>query len=167
MNLPNYSPTYPTYPAPYMQQSYADRMAQLNQMYANAVPVQNPQQVQPMPQANVRQVSGRYVSSAEEVAASEVPMDGSVSIFPKADLSEMYAKAWKPDGTIQTVIYKPFTQKADEHTSDRASQRMELSEESMSFITDNFKAIFERLDALGQSIASGSKTARRNTGNES
>lgn len=49
MNLPNYSPTYPTYPAPYMQQSYADRMAQLNQMYANAVPVQNPQQVQPMP----------------------------------------------------------------------------------------------------------------------
>ena len=26
---------------------------------------------------------------------------------------------------------------------------------------------FERLDALGQSIATGSKTARRNTGNES
>lgn len=38
---------------------------------------------------------------------NEVPMDGSVSLFPTADYSCVYAKAWNANGMIDTVKYVP------------------------------------------------------------
>lgn len=80
----------------------------------------NPQQygysygaVQPMNRMNQPQqmrpsgVNGRMVNSDSEITPQEIPMDGSVSLFPAADYSCIYAKSWTANGTIQTVKFIP------------------------------------------------------------
>lgn len=65
-------------------------------------------------------ISGRFVGSVSEITPSEIPMDGGYSIFPTNDLSAVYVKSWKPDGTIATLEFAPVTKKdADESKSDR------------------------------------------------
>lgn len=69
-------------------------------------------QIQPMqtygtpsnPPAN-RNVFGRVVNSETDITPNEVPMDGSVSLFPMADYSKIFAKQWNPDGTIKTTVF--------------------------------------------------------------
>ena len=48
-------------------------------------------------------------------------MDGSVSLFPTNDLSMIFAKAWRADGTIQTIMYKPVAQEEKPSMDDRLS----------------------------------------------
>lgn len=62
---------------------------------------------QPQTSYQSRGISGRTVSSLAEVTPSEVAMDGTVSWFPAADGSMVWAKAWAPDGTIRTTAYAP------------------------------------------------------------
>lgn len=52
-------------------------------------------------------IPGRTVNNLDEITPQEVPMDGSVSLFPQQDYSAIYAKTWTKDGTIATVKYIP------------------------------------------------------------
>ena len=52
-------------------------------------------------------IPGRLVNNLDEITPQEVPMDGSVSLFPQNDYSAIYAKTWTKDGTIATVKYVP------------------------------------------------------------
>lgn len=61
-------------------------------------------------------ISSRLIKSLDEITPQEVPMDGSVSLFPMEDYSCVYAKAWNRDGTIRTVKYVP--EKQEEVTQD-------------------------------------------------
>lgn len=61
-------------------------------------------------------ISSRMIKSLDEITPQEVPMDGSVSLFPMEDYSCVYAKAWNRDGTIRTVKYIP--EKQEEVTQD-------------------------------------------------
>lgn len=61
------------------------------------------QQIQQQPQGIV----GKIVNDVSNVSPNDVPMDGSVAVFPKNDMTEIYCKQWTANGTIQTVVYKP------------------------------------------------------------
>lgn len=50
---------------------------------------------------------GRLVANADEITPQEVPMDGSVSLFPQQDYSCIYAKTWTKEGTIATIRFVP------------------------------------------------------------
>lgn len=50
---------------------------------------------------------GRQVANADEITPQEVPMDGSVSLFPQNDYSCIYAKTWTKEGTIATMKFIP------------------------------------------------------------
>lgn len=52
-------------------------------------------------------IPGRTINDPGEVTPQEVPMDGSVSLFPKNDYSCIYAKTWNKDGTITTIRFIP------------------------------------------------------------
>lgn len=86
-----------------MQNPY---MAQMNQYQQGAqmfpAQVQNSNMDQQPPG-----LIGKMVNDASMVSPNDVPMDGNIAIFPKNDMSEIYCKQWKQDGTIQTVVYKP------------------------------------------------------------
>lgn len=74
-----------------------------------------PQIQQPMPQ-QIAGINGRIVQAVENINANEVPMDGSMAFFPKQDMSEIYVKGWNADGTINTIVYKPYIAPKDNQT---------------------------------------------------
>lgn len=52
-------------------------------------------------------IYGKMITNLQDVRLTDVPMDGSASIFPMNDFSCIYAKAWGSDGTIQTLKFVP------------------------------------------------------------
>lgn len=82
-------------------------------MYQNSYQPQYNQfsgyQPQYQPQQNIFQqnnITGRFVQNAEQIGVNDVPMNGTYSIFPKSDMTEIYAKAWDGNGNIQTLTYR-------------------------------------------------------------
>ena len=82
---------------------------------------------------------GRQVVNADEITPQEVPMDGSVSLFPQNDYSAIYAKTWTKDGTIATVKFIPEQPQATapqkspiEERLDRIDQRFERLKKMLS-----------------------------------
>lgn len=47
-----------------------------------------------------RTIPGRMIYSPDEIMPQEVPMDGSVSLFPMHDWSCVYGKWWTSNGQI-------------------------------------------------------------------
>ena len=95
---------------------------------------------QPMPafqqaQQRTTGIFGRFVGSASEITPSEIPMDGSYSIFPTNDLSKIYVKSWNTDGTITTLEFSPDG-KSDKHAVQEKDDRIEAILEKLSKLED-------------------------------
>lgn len=101
---PQYYPQMNNYGQRYnTQQPYMDRLAGLQQYQQALQQPQMQRQTQQMPLG----LNGKMVDVVDQITANDVPMDGSVVIFPKKDMSEIYLKSWTPNGTIATVVFKP------------------------------------------------------------
>lgn len=81
---------------------------------------------------------GRQVANADEITPQEVPMDGSVSLFPQQDYSCIYAKTWTKEGTIATLKFVPEQPQATteqksplEERLDRIDQRLEALDKKL------------------------------------
>ena len=134
---------------------------------------QLPQQpVQQVPQQQNLQtqagINGRMVAAVEQIAANDVPMDGSVAFFPKQDLTEIYAKQWGADGSIKTVVYKPYTEPKDNQTVnsmiDVENAKFTLSDESTQLFLNKFEELSEKIgqleDRFDKSLGTQRKTSR-------
>ena len=81
---------------------------------------------------------GRQVANADEITPQEVPMDGSVSLFPQQDYSCIYAKTWTKEGTIATLKFIPEQPQMEPQKSpleerlDRIDQRFDKLEKMLS-----------------------------------
>ncbi len=64
---------------------------------------------QQVPQANQQMnVIGKIVDSIEVVKAMDIPADGNMYYFPKADGSEIFGKQWiVTEGRTQILTFKP------------------------------------------------------------
>jgi hypothetical protein len=128
-------------------QAYPDRLAQLQQMQQS---LQQPQQVQSVP----NYLNGKVVDSMDAVKATDIPMDGSMYYFPKADGTEVYVKRWLPNGTTEIIIYKPElnnSQNEQGNSSDNGSKII-LPDEFTEDIMKRFDNIESRFDRLEKSI---------------
>lgn len=96
---------------------------------------QNPYVQQPN---RFQSIPGRLVNNLDEITPQEVPMDGSVSLFPQNDYSAIYAKTWTKDGTIATVKFVPEQPQMEPQKSpleerlDRIDQRFDKLEKMLS-----------------------------------
>lgn len=87
--------------------------------------------------AGMSGLSGRMVNNPSEITPQEVTMDGTVSFFPQADYSCIYAKAWNPDGTIRTVRYIPEPQDQSQQDGDVAGvANLDILEDIMNDLND-------------------------------
>lgn len=107
-----------------------------NSMYNQNVPMQQNYMQQ-------SQMFGRIVNSQDVINANEVPMDGSVAVFPKNDYSEIYLKSWNRNGSIDTVIYKPVNIEENNISVSKVTLDS-LNEDIISFK----KEVLERFDNL-------------------
>lgn len=133
------------YPYQYQQPRYD---LQQNQ------PLFNQQQsIQPQQQAGL---SGKVVQAVEQITANDVPMDGSVAVFPKQDMSEIYTKSWNADGTIRTIVYKPYTASQPDmanSSADMSKMKMGLSDEATEAFMARFDSLEKKFDELIPKIA--------------
>lgn len=91
---------------------------------------------------------GRVVNSPDDIRASEIPMDGTVAVFPASDYSYVVLKAWNSNGSIQTEIYQ--------HVNPNAEKQEDPKFEEFKM------ALNERLDRLEKMLTSSprSKSSR-------
>lgn len=149
------------------QNPYMDRMNFL-QNYQQSLQ-QQPMQMnqQPIPQQIVG-INGRIVQAVENINANEVPMDGSMAFFPKQDMSEIYVKGWNADGTIRTIVYKPYTEPGGSNvgnpTTDIENAKFTLSDESTQLFLNKFEELSEKIgqleDRFDKSLGTQRKSSR-------
>lgn len=149
------------------QNPYMDRINFL-QNYQQSLQ-QQPMQMnqQPIPQQIVG-INGRIVQAVENINANEVPMDGSMAFFPKQDMSEIYVKGWNADGTIRTIVYKPYTEpggsNAGNPTTNIENAKFTLSDESTQLFLNKFDELSDKIEQLedrfDKSLGTQRKTSR-------
>lgn len=113
-------------------------------------------------------INGRIVQAVENINANEVPMDGSMAFFPKQDLSEIYVKGWNANGTINTIVYKPYTAPKDNQTVNSMvnteNAKFTLSDESTQLFLNKFEELSEKIgqleDRFDKSLGTQRKTSR-------
>lgn len=154
------------------QNPYMDRMNFLqNYQQSLQQPVAGTQMSlanqQTMPQ-QIAGINGRIVQAVENINANEVPMDGSMAFFPKQDMSEIYVKGWNADGTINTIVYKPYTAPKDNQTvnsmANAENAKFTLSDESTELFMNKFDELSEKIGQLenrfDKSIGAQRKTSK-------
>lgn len=100
----------------------------------------------PQPQEPPSVIAGRIIENPGEITPDEVPMNGSLSVFPLQDLSCILAKAWTDQG-IMTVRYVPEKQ--------LIQQRQPAATQVI--IPDEFQnQVFQRLEAIEQALSKSS-----------
>lgn len=173
-NYPSYLNNVPNYPNPAMGQPmynngfnqpitsptpYLDRMAQLNQYQQGLQQTALNQPIQPV--TTPIGINGKIVPTVEMITANDVPMDGSVAVFPRQDLTEIYIKSWNNDGTIRTVVYKPVVEpqngvstNGDKTGTENANFKASLSDEATEALMKRFDEIENRFDKLEKTMGS-------------
>lgn len=61
-------------------------------------------------------IFGKVVQNESQITPNDVPMDGTIAMFPLQDFSKIIAKQWTPNGLIQTLEYLPANAKDDNPT---------------------------------------------------
>lgn len=89
---------------------------------------------------------GRQVANADEITPQEVPMDGSVSLFPQQDYSCIYAKTWTKEGTIATLKFVP--------------EQPQAATEQKSPLEERLDRIDQRFDKLEKMLSNRSKSRK-------
>ena len=138
-----------------MQNPYMDRMAQLQQYQHN---LQQPMSQASMPGASQQMnVIGKIVDSIDVVRATDVPMDGNMYYFPKADGTEIFGKQWLPNGQTHILTFKPDLD-IDPNNVSNADEKLKigLSDEATEVFMKRFDDIEKRLDEF-----IGKKTTNR------
>lgn len=151
-------PTYSQMNNPYAQQGnpYMDRMTFL-QNYQQSL--QQPQMVQAqIPLSNNISNVTKMVDSIEVVRATDIPMDGNMYYFPKADGTEIFGKQWLQNGTTRILTFKPVLDKGANSLSNTDEKlKIGLSEEATEGIMKRFDELETKISSLTKSLAKTSK----------
>ena len=93
--------------------------------------------------ANQMSALGKMVDSIDVVKATDVPMDGSMYYFPKADGTEIFGKQWLPNGQTRILTFKPALDTEDSNVLNADEKlKIGLSDEA----TDVFMKRFDELE---------------------
>lgn len=156
--MPTQQPINQYYQQPYMQNPYMQRMENLQQFQQAIQPQIPQQQFTPL---------GKIVDSVDIVKATDIPMDGNMYYFPKADGSEIFGKQWLANGQTRILTFKAIF--------DGEGNNLSIEEEKLKFalsdeFTDTFKGMFdtviERIDKLEKSLKPTSKTKKEVSADE-
>lgn len=153
---------------PYQQNPYNPYFGQINPYTQPIQPsVTPPPQYQPIqnqrpqmpqtelsPQSRPVTLGGRIINDPAEIMPSEIPMDGTPTLFLSQDYSKIYVKAWSADGTIKTFVYSPIEQSSAESSKTGDTE-------------NNMYAMFmDRFDKLEQMINRNSQKPNKDRNNE-
>lgn len=139
IQYPNYSQMNNMYAQP--NNPYADRLAFLQSYQQN---LQQPMSPTPMSGTSQPSVIGKIVDSLEVVKATDIPMDGNIYYFPKADGTEIFSKQWQSNGTTKILTFKPILNGEPNILSNKEEKtQFTLSED----VTEDIMKRFDNLES--------------------
>ena len=135
-----YQPQQQYMPNPYMQ-----RMENLQQFQ---------QAIQPQPQmqgANNFTPLGKIVDSVDIVKATDIPMDGNMYYFPKADGSEIFGKQWLANGQTRILTFKPVLDSdVDNSSTESVEAKFDTFTQFLEGIQNDIKTLNEKVDKISK-----------------
>lgn len=138
---------------------YLDRMAQLQQYQQNVQQSITPSQ---MPGASQQMnVIGKIVDSIDVVKATDVPMDGNMYYFPKADGSEIFGKQWTTNGQTRILRFKPILD-TDTNNVPNTDEKIKFEgfESVLTDISENVDSILEKINEITTHQKTNAKTKK-------
>ena len=147
----------PNYFTQYQQQfnPYLQRMENLQQFQQA---IQQPPVQQQMAIPNQLAPLGKVVESLDIVKVTDIPMDGNMYYFPKADGTEIYSKQFMPNGQTRILTFKPLLDSEPNTLSNEEEKaKFEPINNVLRGIQDDIKALTEKVDKISKPTVSKSK----------
>ena len=133
----------PNYYAQYQQQinPYMQRMENLQQF-------QQALQQPPTFQNNFSVIS-KVVENIDMVKVADIPMDGNMYYFPKADGTEIYTKQFGMDGRTRILTFKPaLDENPNNLPSEEEKLKIEAFNDVLMGIQKDIKELTEKVDKI-------------------
>ena len=145
------NPNYMMYQQP-QYNPYLQRMENLQQFQqVMQQPVQNNPNL--TPGLNMLASLVKVVESIDMVKATDIPMDGNMYYFPKADGTEIYGKAWLANGQTRILTFKPVL---DDNPNTLSQNEEKLNLEALGQVLEgiqsDIKTITDKLDKMNKPI---------------
>ena len=143
------NPNYMMYQQP-QYNPYLQRMENLQQFQqVMQQPVQNNPNLSPG--LNMLASLVKVVESIDMVKATDIPMDGNMYYFPKADGTEIYSKAWLPNGQTRILTFKPVLDNGPNTLSQNEEKlNFEVLGQVLEGIQSDIKTLTEKLDKISK-----------------
>lgn len=138
---PNYYAQYMQPQQPYVN-PYLQRMENLQQFQQtlNSAPVQNQ-----FP------ALGKIVESMDIVKVTDIPMDGNMYYFPKADGTEIYGKQFGMDGKTRILTFKPLLEDdSNNSSSEDIKTQFGAFGEVLGAIQSDIRMLFDKVDKISK-----------------
>lgn len=133
---PNYYPQYQQQINPYMQ-----RMENLQQF-------QQALQQPPTFQNNFSVIS-KVVENIDMVKVADIPMDGNMYYFPKADGTEIYTKQFGIDGRTRILTFKPALDEIPNNLpNEEEKMKIDAFNDVLIGIQKDIKELTEKVDKI-------------------
>lgn len=150
------------YPNPNYYAQYTQPQPQFNPYMQRMENLQQFQQAlqQPTVTSQVPAI-GKVVESMDIVKVTDIPMDGNVYYFPKADGTEIYTKQYMTDGKTRILTFKPFSDAEPNNSADNDSESKFVALNELSEVFNKrFDDLEKRFDELVAKSATKNTTSR-------
>ena len=112
------------------------------------------QAIQPQPQMQMQQPFspiGKIVESVDMVKVADIPMDGNMYYFPKADGSEIYSKQFMPNGQTRILTFKPLLEDNPNTLSGEDEKEQIIAfKEVLEGIQSDIKTLSDKVDKISK-----------------
>lgn len=143
------NPNYMMYQQP-QYNPYLQRMENLQQFQQV---IQQPMSPTQMSGTSQFAPLGKIVESVDMVKTTDIPMDGNMYYFPKADGTEIYGKAWMANGQTRILTFKPVLDADTSNVSkDDENLKFEALGQVLEGIQNDIKTITDKLDKMNKPI---------------
>ena len=144
-NYSSYSGNYNYQPMQmpmYGQNPYQDRINQLQYFQQGLQNTQMQSQFSTL---------GKIVESMDIVKVTDIPMDGNMYYFPKADGTEIYGKQFGMDGKTRILTFKPILEDNPSNSpSEDIKTQFGVFSEVLGAIQNDIKALNEKVDKISK-----------------
>ncbi len=131
-----------------MNNPYMQRMENLQQFQQA---IQQPVVPTSMSGANQFPPLGKIVESMDIVKVTDIPMDGNVYYFPKADGTEIYSKQFGMDGKTRILTFKPVLDgEPNNLPSEEEKLKFDTFNEFLEGIQADIKILTDKVDKISK-----------------
>lgn len=131
------------------QQQYNPYMQRMENLQQFQQAIQQPVVPTQMSGANQFQPLGKMVESMDMVKVADIPMDGNMYYFPKADGTEIYSKQFMPNGQTRILTFKPVLEDEPDNLSVKQEKfNISAFSEVLEGIQNEIRLINEKIDKI-------------------